>query len=182
MKFEYQLTVDDLVEASRLYQQHRGRLARGVSLLLPVLLVLAIQWQMDSFQRLWNSDHAYMLVLPLALAPLAAWLLNAKPYLRFVWKRQFQKSGLGDPIGANVSEQGLEFAGRHGSGLLKWSGVSRWLESPGIFSLYTQSSLFYVLPKRSMQPDQIESLRVLLLEKVGPLGRPLRPSYEPATG
>lgn len=132
MKLEYEISADDYSNAIRLDYSASPFIARCGSTLLNFLIVPGVLWATG------DLDNMYANLGPALFVPPIVVLVGLECYgkSRRLLNKQFLKTGVGGPMGAQIDERGLELAGAHGNGLTKWSGVVRWLESPELFLVY----------------------------------------------
>jgi len=62
-----------------------------------------------------------------------------------------------------ISEDGLFVARPNAEGRLGWPAVQRIIESPEGFLVFPQAHLFHLLPKRCLTPEQIETVRAMMV-------------------
>jgi hypothetical protein len=83
----------------------------------------------------------------------------------------FAKPGrelVGKPLSLSVIENGLRITSPTASGEYRWPGLLRWLETQRMLVIYPQKNLYVPIPKRVFTPEQLEVLRSLLQDKIGP--------------
>ncbi|MCW5869797.1 MAG: YcxB family protein [Candidatus Eremiobacteraeota bacterium] len=163
MKLEYEITADDYANAIRLDYSASPLFARWWPTLLNFCIVPAVLLATGDLGKMYANLGPGLFVPPIVL------LVGLEFYgkSRKLLKKQFLKTGVGGPVGAQIDEKGLELAGAHANGLTKWSGIVRWLESADLFLVYPQPRLFFILPKRALQPDEIAEFRDRLINEVG---------------
>jgi len=66
-----------------------------------------------------------------------------------------------------ADEDGLRFQGPTFSSQIGWQNFSRFFEDEKSFILYQNSRIFNLVPKRSLAPEQIKTLREYLERKIG---------------
>jgi hypothetical protein len=74
---------------------------------------------------------------------------------------------------------GIHWRWRNGQAHIEWTNFIRFLESKTVFLLYTSPACFNIVPKRAFAPDQTDSFRSLLEEKLGAASRPRRKKLSP---
>lgn len=166
LKLEYELNGDDYADAMQLNYSRLPIFVRWSSTLTPVLIFLIVFVAGGGL----SGPLQYTNFIPaLIFVPCSA-LIGFDFYSRSrrLLRKQFTKTGLGGPACAQITSKGLEQAGSHSSGLVKWSGLVRWLESPKLFLVFPQPGLFFILPKRAFPTNvDIDSFRTKLLEEIG---------------
>jgi hypothetical protein len=65
-----------------------------------------------------------------------------------------------------IGEDEIAYKNERGDSRTKWSALEDWQESKSLFLLYPQPRMFFIVPKRVMQPDQIAALRESLIAKI----------------
>jgi hypothetical protein len=155
VEIHFQNTVDDYVEAQRVYQSHRFWYhvylwLAAVCALVAVYVVLFVD-------------------IYLAIGPLVSAVWFIVPRLLFPWRmcRDFRKHPLfaveSDLV---VEEGGMRHKSDVGEGVSKWAGFTKWHEAENIFMLYTGARLFRVIPKRAFEASQLTEFRELLRRKL----------------
>ncbi len=100
--------------------------------------------------------------------------LTAGPWLQKRMTRstiRTNRKELCGPTSLSVTERGLRLSGPTFTGETRWAGFVRWQESPSTLLIHPQRNLFYVVPKRAFQAEQLEAFRALLREQIGPPGK-----------
>jgi hypothetical protein len=166
MTFDFQLNEDDFVEAQRNHlRKQYGKIRMvpliGFSLLVVLGVIGGISWLID------QKSGAAMQMAPLALFITIFGSIVLWPWLGISFRRQFRKiRALQLPIHLDADENGILYTNGNGQSKSSWEALEDWREAKGCFMLYTQPNLFFVLPKRSMEPQQILAFRELVSSKV----------------
>ena len=106
---------------------------------------------------------APMTIVVMIVCLLIVWIWSGLPY-----RQQFRKiRALQLPMQISVTDSEISYTSPNGQSKSLWAAIEAWRESKNIFMFYTQPNLFYVLPKRVMNADEITAFRELLLSKVG---------------
>ena len=89
------------------------------------------------------------------------------PWLLKAWvERDFAKHPyLGGDWKCAFSEDGFLMEGRAGSSQLTWNAVVRWKERPNLMLLYLGARMFYIIPKRAFDEQQLVRFRDLVSRK-----------------
>lgn len=66
-----------------------------------------------------------------------------------------------------LDQSGIHWRWKSGQADVEWTNFIHFLESQTVFLLYTSPACFNIVPKRALSPEQTESLRDLLSEKLG---------------
>ena len=72
----------------------------------------------------------------------------------------------GKEIWYEFDETGFGCGLANGESHLKWPAISTFNETETLFVVMESGVLFYTIPKRALAPDDVGSLRQLLVEKV----------------
>jgi hypothetical protein len=154
---EFQLTSDDYAEAhaSHLANVLGKKLTLATFVLGAALLVTLFITLTDPAARLETLPAWIFLGAMLLLVV----LLRSKA----LYRMQFNKlKALHEPIHFEVGNGGVVFRNRRGETTINWVGLEKWRESKTTFLLYPQQRLFFVVPKRALDADQVVALRELL--------------------
>lgn len=161
MTFDYQLTADDYVEAQRIHTRKHFSKSVWVLVVFAFMIVLGIVcfglWvagQKPPATTLW--------ILDISLLGAYAWLWSG-----FAWRKQFRKiQALQAPLKMTVSDEGIFYESARGSSTTMWAAFEDWRESKTLFLFYPQPSMFFILPKRIMGPEQVSAFREVLTARV----------------
>jgi YcxB-like protein len=83
-------------------------------------------------------------------------------------KKQFTKSpALREPRRIEFSDEGVKTDSAMGSSQVSWKSFLRYAESEDTFLLYTSPVVFEIVPKRALQPEQVDELRRLMQAHIG---------------
>jgi hypothetical protein len=162
MTFNYDLTADDFVQAQHLFL--RKTLGKRFGLVLIVFVFLVILgiyclWGWLSGKNppatgLWAADVGVLFTY--------VWIWSGIP-----WKKEFRRTrALHSSMELTVGEDEIAYKNERGDSRTKWSALEDWQESKSLFLLYPQPRMFFIVPKRVMQPDQIAALRESLIAKI----------------
>ena len=165
MELTYELTQKDFYHS---FLAHRGRsaiskwtfrLLVGLIFLLPAFGLVALATGHES--KLAN-------VIPLfALAAFWAVFIWGSPW--WVARNQFlQQPAAKGSRKMTLDDSGVHWRWEGGQADVQWTNFIRFLESKTVFLLYTSPACFNIVPKRALAPNETESLRGLLKEKLGP--------------
>jgi len=69
---------------------------------------------------------------------------------------------LHQPIHFEAGDGGVIYRTSKGESTTRWEGFEEWRESKGSFLLYVQPRLFFVVPKRVLNVEQVAAFRELL--------------------
>lgn len=140
----------------------------------PVLAVLGIFILGLAIWALWmtffSSTRAH--------GSIAAWaVLIGLVYFAFVylvwqplkWRKLYrQHKDLHRPLRMIITEDSLKAENETGSGTIAWRDLVKWKEGHGLFLLYPNEALFYVIPARLFSSiEQVEQFRQLLSRAIG---------------
>jgi hypothetical protein len=157
---EFQLTSDDYVEAQNSHARFFGKwlglgaLVLGAALAITVLIAGMDPTKTQQMIPVWVTFGAMLLVVIL---------------VRFgtFYRMQFNRlKGLHAPIHFEAGDAGVVYRTSKGESTTKWEGFENWAESKGSFRLYVQPRLFFVVPKRVLDGEQVAALRELLRSRV----------------
>jgi hypothetical protein len=158
---EFQLTSDDYAEAqvAHLTTVLGRRFVLGICVLglgLAVTLIIALTDGARIHELLpsWIFFGAMFLLL---------FVLRSKVLYRMRFNRT---KALHESIHFEAGDDGVVFRTKRGESTTKWEGVEKWWESKGIFLLYLQPRLFFVVPKRVLDIKQVVAFRALLMSRV----------------
>jgi YcxB-like protein len=166
MTFDFQLTEDDFVDAQR-FHLRTYVLTKWKGRLLVFVFVLAIAGTIGAVAyALIDGDMQLMRQLSPFLLLVLLWLfLTVRVYWSgAIFRKKFRKfRALNDLQQVTLTESEILYTSVKGQSRIVWQGLEAAHESNGNFLFYTQPGLFYPLPKRVMQPEQIIACRELML-------------------
>ena len=160
MTFDFELTEDDFVDAQlsfvrSQYQKPKVAIPLAIFALLAVVgcICLLIDPRSQSARQ-----FAPMVYLVIAGAAILTYLFSGHPF-----RRQFRKiRALHAPLQVTLTDSEIVYTSENGQSKTNWGAIERWQESKGSFMLFTQPRVFFIVPKRVMQPEQIVVCRELL--------------------
>ena len=166
MILNFQFTLDDYRNAFRAHYRkgasayrrwmRRLVLAIGILLLLTgVLMVITRQGPLSAA------------IPPLILGAAWTWIGMGKTYLLSARSQFATNPALRGPRRVEFSDDGVNTDAGIASSQVRWKAFLRHVESKDTFLLYTSPACFVVVPKRVLQPEQVDELRRLLQTHVG---------------
>jgi hypothetical protein len=166
MILDFQFTLDDY---RRAFTAHRKK---GASLFIRWLMRLCIVAGTISLLVfllfILTGQHALNVVLP----PLfigAGWLwIGLGGSYQLSARIQFSKNPvLREPRRLEITDEGVTTDAGIASSQMSWKAYLRFVEWKDSFLLYTSPVCFVIIPKRVLQPAQVDELRQLLKMNVG---------------
>jgi len=161
MQIRYRISFDDYVEAQRTHRKvSKGErwaiwIMLGTVLLLVGLAVFVSIMKRTAFTHMWW--------FPLGYGILVGVFLYGRPF----WARKFRGiRNLQREFQMEISDDKLAVSSDVAHGEMKWEGFTKWTETKNLFLLYSQPSLFNIVPKRSFTSGGIEEFRDILSRKV----------------
>jgi len=166
MQIEYKISEQDFIDAQRLaIRNSPQRLVRWTRWVLPlfgvgllIFLITAVARQGFSVRMVPGAAFiVFFISLP---------LLN-----RNAQKKLYAKTkSMHGKLSLEASEQGLQFRGPTVSSQVGWSNFYRFFEDEKSFVIYQNPQVFNIVPKRELSPDQINSFRAYLDQKISRSG------------
>jgi hypothetical protein len=166
MTFDFQLSEKDFIDAQRTHLRKRYAKAGIVSIVGFGCLVLlgivgGVLWLIDRNSQI-AKQMTPLTILVMIGCLLMLWVWSGLPY-----RQQFRKiRALQLPMQISVTDTEISYESQNGQSKISWSAIEAWRESKSIFMLYTQPSVFSILPKRVLNADEITAFRALT-SKVG---------------
>lgn len=166
MTLEFQFTLDDYRKA---FTAHRKK---GASLFMRcflklciiggVILLLAVVLFILTGQRALN-----VVLPPFLIGALWVWVGMGGSYLVSA-RIQFSKNPvLRESRRLEINEDGVKTDAGIASSQMSWKAYLRFVEWKDTFLLYTSPACFSIIPKRVLQPGQVDELRQLLKMNIG---------------
>jgi len=165
MTATFHYTSDDYRNAFRTHLQIGVRpyvrwLRRGF---IPLGVLICL---MGGFLLLAGASRDMIVWVCLLIGVLLLWTGMGCSYRRAA-KAQFEKTRLArEEYRLEVNDSGLKIDCGIASGETNWKAYTRYVESNDTFLLYTSPALFVIIPKRVLQPEQIDEIRNLLKNNV----------------
>jgi YcxB-like protein len=167
MRLEYKLTERDLLEA----QAKHGGVWTKVLRIWGVLLIAA-----GVTSLVIRPRHYSNAVLPILMGVFFFF------GLRLLALRSFRRDQrLQQPFEAIISDSGIDASSPTGSSKSTWGAFIRYVESKHLFLLYQAPHVFSIFPKRAFVPEDEESFRRLLNDKLGAASAAHRKRISPRT-
>ena len=160
MQIEYEISEQDFIDAQRLAIKNSS--ARVVRWLFPLfgLAMLAFLVNAGIEQGVsWRFLPGLLFSLFFISIPLLR-----KRELKRVYAKNTAMHGR---LSLAADEDGLRFQGPTFSSQIGWQNFSRFFEDEKSFVIYHNSRVFNPVPKRSLAPEQIKTLREYLERKIG---------------
>lgn len=166
MTIEFQFTLDDYRKAFRAHIKKgasgftrwlmRFSLAGGVFFLLMGILFL-----------LTGQRAPKVMLPPLLIGAFWIWIGMGGTYW-LAAKRQFAKNpSLRQPRRVEINDAGVQIDAGVSSSSQTWQAYVSYVESKDSFLLYTSPACFNIIPKRILQPEQVNELRETLKSNIG---------------
>jgi hypothetical protein len=159
MHIEYEITEQDFFNAQRLAIKNS-----------PIVLVRLTRWILPLFglagigfivHATFQLGFSWQLIPGLAFCS----FFVSIPWLSKRTQKKLYKStpSFHGKLSLEVADDGLAFAGPSFSSKVNWSHFRRFFEDEHSFIIYQQSgTVFNILPKRTLTPEQITELRDFL--------------------
>jgi YcxB-like protein len=166
MTIEFQFTLDDYRNA------FRGHYRKGASAVmrwtLRLCLVVGILFLLVGILFVITGQRAPNVATPPFLfGAFWTWMGLGGTY-QFSAKRQFAKNpALRQPRRIELSDDGVKTDAGITSSQASWQAYLRYVEAKECFLLYTSPACFSIIPKRVLQPAELDDLRQLLKMNVG---------------
>jgi YcxB-like protein len=166
MILHFQFTLDDYRNAFRAhYQKGASALTRWT---MKLILVIGVIFFLFGILLLLTGQRAPNVVLyPLLLGAFWTWIGLGKTY-QLAAKKQFTKNPvLREPRSIELNDEGVTTDAGIASSQVSWKAYLRYVESKDTFLLYTNPACFIIVPKRVLQPEQVNELRQLFQAHIG---------------
>jgi hypothetical protein len=166
MVVNFQFTLDDYRNAFRAHYRkgasaYRRWMLRLV-LVIGVLLLLA-----GVLMVITRQSPLSAALTPFLLGAAWTWIGMGKIYLLSA-RSQFAKSpALREPRRIEFNGEGVKTDAGIASSQASWKAFLRYVESTDTFLLYTSPACFAIVPKRVLQPAQVNELRRLFQTHIG---------------
>jgi hypothetical protein len=166
MIINFQFTLDDYRNAFRAHYRNGAsayrRWMQRLVLVIGVLLLLASILMVINRQGPLNAA-----LPPFLLGAAWIWVGMGKTYLLSA-RSQFAKSpALREPRRIEFNDEGVKTDSGIASSHVSWKAFLRYVESSDTFLLYTSPACFAIVPKRVLQPEQVNELRRLSQTHIG---------------
>lgn len=166
MILDYQFTLDDYHNA---FKAHMKKGASALSRWTMRLgLVVGAVMLLGGIANLINGQRAPSVVLPPFFFAAVWFLIGMGGFYWLSAKRQFTRNpALRQPRRVEIGEDGVKTDAGVASSQMSWKAYLRFIESKDTFLLYTSPACFVIIPKRVLQPSQVDELREILKRNVG---------------
>ena len=166
MPIEFQFTLDDYRKA------FRAHIKKGASAFTRWILRLCIPFGafllLGGISLLMNGQRAMNVVLPpFALGALWIWIGMGGSYWLSARKQFAKNPALRQPRRVEINDAGVQIDAGVASSQQSWQAYVRYVESKDSFLLYTSPACFNIVPKRVLQPEQVNELRETLKSNIG---------------
>ncbi|MBZ5599867.1 MAG: YcxB family protein [Acidobacteriia bacterium] len=161
MRINYQLTASEFMEGQRVFcRTLTSRMSRfNYRYAVPVGLLLIA----DGIALLLTQLN---LALALVLLVWGLWMIVSRTLL---WPLRMKKEYAQYPDfdrSMEFSEQGFTTHTIHGGGELRWSRLTRFVETEKLFVLFAPPRMMYMVPKRALSSGETDQFRELLRQHV----------------
>lgn len=166
MILHFQFTLDDYRNAFRAhYKKGASALTRWM---MKLLLVVGVIFFLLGILLLWDGQRAPNVVFfPFLIGVVWIWFGLGQTYMLSA-KKQFVKApALREPRTIELNDEGVTTDAGIASSQVSWKAYLRFVESKDNFLLYSSPACFNIVPKRVLQPEQVNELRQLLQAHVG---------------
>lgn len=166
MTIDFQFTLDDYRNAFRTH--FRTGASAWMRWMLRFCLVVGVVFLLIGILFVVTGQRALNVALPpFVFGAFWVWIGAGGSY-RLSAKNQFSRSPmLREPRRMEFSENGIKTDAGLASSEVSWKAFIRYVESKDSFLLYTSPACFNIIPKRALQPGQVDALRRLLNGNVG---------------
>ena len=166
MIVNFQFTVDDYLNAFRAH--YRKGASAFTRWMLRLVLVVGVLFLLLSVLFVITGQRALNVVLPPFLfGAVWTWAGMGNTYLLSA-RSQFAKNPvLREPRRIEFSDDGVKTDSGIASSKVSWKAILRYVESSDTFLLYTSPACFAIVPKRVLQPEQVNELRRLFQTHIG---------------
>ncbi|HEY6304903.1 MAG TPA: YcxB family protein [Candidatus Angelobacter sp.] len=163
MKAEFQLTADDYVDAQRTHM--RKTLGKKKVLIFAFYAFAGILYIWAFIDR---SPQLFLQLRPFGYVALGSAVLIAGICSGIPYRWQFREiQALHSTFTIEAGPEGLNFTGARGQSQARWEAFEDFRESKTNFLIYTQPRLFFVIPKRALQPEDTKAFRELAQTHIG---------------
>jgi hypothetical protein len=166
MIVNFQFTLADYRNAFRAhYRKGASVFARWM---LKLVLVVGALFLLLSVLFVITGQRALNVVLPpFLLGAFWIWIGMGKTYLLSA-RSQFAKNPvLREPRRIEFNDDGVKTDSGIASSQAEWKAYLRYVESKDTFLIYTSPACFVIVPKRVLQPEQVNELRQLFQTHIG---------------
>jgi hypothetical protein len=166
MIVNFQFTLDDYRNAFRAHYRKGASAYRRW--MLRLVLAIGVLLLLASIMMIITRQGPLTAALPPFLLGAAwTWIGMGKTYLLSA-RSQFAKNpALREPRRIEFTDKGVKTDSGIASSQLSWKALLRYVESSDTFLLYTSPGCFAIVPKRVLQPEQVNELRRLFQIHIG---------------
>ena len=142
MILNYQLTLDDWLEAAKTMKSNTG-LKTGNRIILAVCCLLGVCY-------FYINDRFFKNIALFGISIAVLFLLFVSFGLRFLWSRALKNNpDTLRPVTVVANRQELHFQGHDAESRIKWQKNTRFRETPNLFALHWSPKVFQIIPKRA---------------------------------
>jgi YcxB-like protein len=166
MTIDFQFTPDDYRDAFKThYRKGASVFTRWTLRLLVVVGVIFLLMGILLFATGQRAINIWL--VPSLIGAFWIWVGMGGSYQRSA-KKQFAKNPtLREPRRIEFTNDGVKTDAGIASSQMSWKAYLRFVESKDAFLLYSSPACFNIVPKRVLQPAQVDELRALLQRKIG---------------
>ena len=166
MIIEFQFTRDDYCKA------FRAHIKKGASVVTRWILRLCIPFGalllLGAISFVINGQRALDVVLPpLIIGALWIWIGMGWTYWLSARNQYAKNPSLRQPRRVEINGDGVKIDAGIASSQHSWQAYVRYVEAKDSFLLYTSPTSFNIIPKRVLQPEQVNELRETLKSNIG---------------
>jgi hypothetical protein len=166
MIVNFQFTLDDYRNAFRAHFQKGAsvftRCALRLGLVIGALFLLAGILLVITGQRALN-----VVLVPILIGAFWIWLGTGKIFMLSARSRFAKNPTLREPSRVEFNDDGGKSDAGFACSQAEWKAYLRYVESKDTFLIYTSPACFVIVPKRVLQPEQVDELRQLFQTHIG---------------
>jgi hypothetical protein len=166
MIVDFQFTLDDYRNAVRTH--YRKGASAYTRWMLKLTLIIGVLLLLAGVLLVITGQRALGVVLPPVLVgALWTWLGMGKTYLLSARSQFVKNPALRQPRRVEFNDDGVNTDAGIASSQVTWKAFLRYVESIETFLVYTSPACFVIVPKRVLQPEQVNELRRLFQTHIG---------------
>jgi YcxB-like protein len=155
IRFEFTVTADDIVDATRAFAQHRSKSGTVIGALLVGAGVVG--W-------LVTKDWFWLALLPIGAIGVGSGLLRS---IDRAFARAQPQSRIGTSCAMELTDAGLHFQQGGVDGLIDWTAVTELREGERSFLLLQDRTILASIPKRAFEShEELEAARAFLASRI----------------
>jgi hypothetical protein len=166
MQISYRLSQQDFFQ-SLIAHRNRKKWVKWMFRFIIAALCFLVTWSLISVVRHPGAEKITSSVLPpLAMLFVWAFVMWGSPW-RLARMQFSKKPSAQGQRSASLNANGIQWQWDGGTSAVEWKTYIHWMETKNQILIFSSPVQFGIIPKRALQPEEVDELRKLLTDHIG---------------